>query len=129
MQTTQELSAEAVGRKITLIHEGWSFNKANYGDAEYWRVAKDGWISVLDWQDPSEEGAINKAWERRQEVIDAQRLIMNWYRRYPQNAGIVYDDIDCKFIATLFIKGAEPKEAKGDSPLLAVERWLELWDK
>lgn len=129
MERTQELSAEAVGRRIYLVAEGWSFNKANYGDVEYWRAAKDGWISVLDWQDPSEEGAINKAWERRQEVIDAQAVIMRWMRQYPENAGIVYDPIDCKFIASLFIKGAEPKEAKGHSPLLAVERWLELWDK
>lgn len=130
MQKTTELSAEAVGRRITLVAENWSFNKANYGNVEYWRAAKDGWITVLDWQDPSEEAAINKAWERRQEVIDAQAIVMRWMKDNPNNAGISFDDIECKFIATYQdkVKGISIlKEAKGDSPLLAVERWIELY--
>lgn len=129
MDNIAGLSAEIAQRKVILAHEGWSFSKANYGNLEYWRAAKDGWVSVLDWQNPSEEDAIKKAWERRQEVIDAQATVMHWMKRYPNYAGITYDDIDDKYIATLFVKGAEPKEAKGNSPLLAVERWLELWDK
>lgn len=116
-------------KKAILQSEGWSFSHANYGGTVYFRVAKDGWISVLDWKQPGEEAAIEKAWQRRQELIDAGAKIADWMKRFPNYAGIVWDDIECKFVATLFIKKQQPKEAKGDSPLLAVERWLELWDK
>lgn len=124
MESTMEALMELMRKRLVLLQEGFSFPKDTIGGTVYYRaLSPDGWLTTIDFEGRSEDWAIEKAWGYYCRSPQAIQAVGEWLKKYPNSAGLVYDDEKMAFIATRIIKKAPPEEAEGETLAIAVANW------